>query len=123
MILSRTGGVPKRRRTPARCNRVAKSPTEPLQPDLTRREPTKEKKNLMDNTQDELKAHLMQTDQEFRRLVEQHSQYDRRLDEIESKPHVTPEDEIEEHRIKKLKLHLKDQMNEILGRHRTQSVA
>jgi len=79
--------------------------------------------NLMDNTQDELKAHLMRTDEEFRRLVEKHTQYDHLLDEIESKPHVTPEDEIEEHRIKKLKLQLKDQMNEILGRHRTQSVA
>jgi len=77
----------------------------------------------MDNTQDELKAHLMQTDEEFRRLVEQHAQYKRQLDEIESKPYVTPQDEIEEHRIKKLKLHLKDQMNQILGRHRTQSVA
>lgn len=77
----------------------------------------------MDNTQDELKAHLTQTDQEFRRLVEQHTNYDHQLDEIESKTYVTPEDEIEEHRIKKLKLHLKDQMNEILGRHRTQSVA
>ena len=65
----------------------------------------------MDNTQDELKAHLMRTDEEFRRLVEKHTQYDHLLDEIE------------EHRIKKLKLHLKDQMNEILGRHRTQSVA
>jgi uncharacterized protein YdcH (DUF465 family) len=77
----------------------------------------------MDTTQDELKAHLMQTDSEFRRLVELHTQYDRQLDAIEAKPHVTPEDEIEEHRLKKLKLHLKDQMNEVLGRHRTQSVA
>jgi uncharacterized protein len=77
----------------------------------------------MDTTQDELKAHLMQTDMEFRRLGELHTQYDRQLDAIESKPYVTPEDEIEEHRLKKLKLHLKDQMNEILGRHRTHSVA
>jgi uncharacterized protein len=77
----------------------------------------------MDNTLDELKTHLMRTDEEFRRLVEKHTEYDQLLDQIESKPYVTPTDEIEEHRIKKLKLHLKDQMNEILGRHRTHSVA
>jgi uncharacterized protein len=77
----------------------------------------------MDNTLDELKTHLMRTDEEFRRLVEKHTEYDQLLGQIESKPHVTPSDEIEEHRIKKLKLHLKDQMNEILGRHRTHSVA
>jgi uncharacterized protein YdcH (DUF465 family) len=77
----------------------------------------------MDNTLDELKTHLMRTDEEFRRLVEKHTEYDQLLGQIGSKPHVTPSDEIEEHRIKKLKLHLKDQMNEILGRHRTHSVA
>ena len=73
----------------------------------------------MENTHESLKAHLMQTDAEFRRLVEQHAQYDRQLEAIESKSRVSPEDEMEEHRLKKLKLHTKDQMNQILNRHRT----
>jgi len=37
------------------------------------------------------------------------------IEEIESKPHVTGEDELEEQRLKKLKLHVKDEMNEILA--------
>ena len=77
----------------------------------------------MENTQEELKAHLMQTDEAFRRLAEQHSQYHKQLEAIESKLHLTPEDEVEEHRLKKLKLHLKDQMNQIMSRYRAQHVA
>ena len=77
----------------------------------------------MENTQDDLKAHLMKTDDEFRRLAEQHSQYHRQLEALEAKPFLTPQDEIEEHRLKKLKLQLKDQMNQIMSRYRAQNVA
>lgn len=78
---------------------------------------------LMENTQDDLKAHLMKTDDEFRRLAEQHSQYHRQLEALEAKPYLTPQEEIEEHRLKKLKLQLKDQMNQIMSRYRAQNVA
>jgi len=77
----------------------------------------------MENTQDELKAHLMKTDQEFRHLAEQHAQYHKQLEALEAKPRLTPEEELEEHRLKKIKLRLKDEMNGILTRHRTQNVA
>jgi uncharacterized protein len=77
----------------------------------------------MEQVQEELKAHLLATSEEFRQLAAQHAEYKRQLEEIESKPHVTPEDEAEEHRIKKLKLHLKDQMNEILARSRAEQMA
>jgi uncharacterized protein YdcH (DUF465 family) len=77
----------------------------------------------MENTQEDLKAHLMQTNEEFRRLAEQHSQYHQQLEALEAKSHLTPQDEIEEHRLKKLKLHLKDQMNQILSRNRDRQVA
>jgi uncharacterized protein YdcH (DUF465 family) len=36
---------------------------------------------------------------------------------------VTPEDEVEEHRIKKLKLHVKEQMNEVMARYKAAKVA
>jgi uncharacterized protein YdcH (DUF465 family) len=71
----------------------------------------------------ELKAHLMATSEEFRQLAAQHAEYERQLDAIEAKPHVTPEDEVEEHRIKKLKLHVKDQMNDILAHSKAEKVA
>ncbi|HTM14002.1 MAG TPA: YdcH family protein [Bryobacteraceae bacterium] len=77
----------------------------------------------MEQSQTELKAHLMATSEEFRQLAAQHAEYDRLLDAIEAKPHVTPQDEVEEHRIKKLKLRVKDQMNEIMARYRAAKVA
>ena len=74
----------------------------------------------MENTQEELKAHLLQTDEEFRHLAEQHAQFHKQLEALEAKLHLSPQEEMEEHRLKKLKLHLKDQMNGIMTRHRTQ---
>jgi uncharacterized protein YdcH (DUF465 family) len=80
-------------------------------------------RTLMENAQEELKAHLMKTDEEFRHLAEQHAQYHKQLEALEAKPRLTPEEELEEHRLKKLKLRLKDQMNGIVSRNRTQNVA
>lgn len=77
----------------------------------------------MENTQEELKAHLMATDEEFRHLAEQHAQFHKQLEALEAKPHLTPEEELEEHRLKKMKLRIKDQMNGIISRHRPQNVA
>ncbi len=77
----------------------------------------------MENMQEDLKAHLMQTDDEFRQLAAQHSEYHHQLETIESKPWLTPQDEVEEHRLKKLKLHCKDQMIQIMNRYRAQQVA
>ena len=72
---------------------------------------------------EELKAYLTQSNEEFRNLVAQHSEYERLINEIEAKPHLTEQDEIEEHRLKKLKLHAKDLMQEMVKRYRTQEVA
>ena len=73
--------------------------------------------------QDDIKAYLMQSNEEFRALAEKHSSYAKLIDEIESKAHLTEQDEIEEHRLKKLKLHLKDQMQEMINRHRSTAAA
>jgi uncharacterized protein YdcH (DUF465 family) len=67
---------------------------------------------------EELKAHLMATDPHFRALAEEHAQLKQRLQVIEAKDHLTLEDEDQEHQIKKQKLLLKDQMNDILARSR-----
>jgi uncharacterized protein YdcH (DUF465 family) len=71
--------------------------------------------------QEDVKAHLLATDDQFRSLAEQHAQLKKQIEEIESKPHVTGADELEEQRLKKLKLYLKDQMNRMLmqSRHAT----
>lgn len=43
----------------------------------------------------------------------QHQGHERRLEELRSKAFLTPDEEIEEKRLKKLKLHLKDQMERL----------
>lgn len=74
-------------------------------------------------TQDEeLKAHLLSTNEQFRSLAEQHAHLKHQIEAIESKPHVTGEDELEEQRLKKLKLSLKDQMNGLLASYKHASV-
>ena len=74
------------------------------------------------NTQDQIKAHLISTSEEFRKMVEDHSSYDRRLKELEALDHLSMEQEAEEHRLKKLKLLLKDHMTEMLSRSDLQAV-
>jgi uncharacterized protein YdcH (DUF465 family) len=47
---------------------------------------------------------------EFRRLVQEHSQFSQRLDSLTHKRYLTEDEKLEEVRLKKLKLRLKDQM-------------
>ena len=75
------------------------------------------------NAQEEIRAHLIATDEEFGRLFSQHSEFARKLDLLEAIPHLTYDEELEETRLKKLKLRLKDQMEAILSRYRSQQVA
>jgi uncharacterized protein YdcH (DUF465 family) len=77
----------------------------------------------MDTSQEEIKAHLMATSEEFRSLAEKHAQLHKRLEELEYKPRLTPEDEAEEQQLKKQKLRLKDQMNAIMARYKAKQVA
>ena len=69
---------------------------------------------------EDIKTHLMQTSEEFRELARRHQSLDEKVAQLEHDPLATAEDEIEEHRLKKIKLHLKDQMEEILSRYKTQ---
>ena len=53
---------------------------------------------------------LLASSDEFRRLAEEHSGYARRLESLTGKKYLSEEEKIEEVRLKKLKLHVKDQM-------------
>jgi uncharacterized protein YdcH (DUF465 family) len=75
------------------------------------------------NAEEELKAHLMKTNEEFHRLSSQHSDFATKLDALEALPHLTHEEQLEETRLKKLKLRLKDQMEAILSQYRSKQVA
>ena len=73
--------------------------------------------------QEELKAHLMATNEEYRQLASQHSEFAHKLDELEALPYLTDQEQLEEHRLKKINLQLKDQMEAILSHNRHQQVA
>jgi uncharacterized protein YdcH (DUF465 family) len=68
-------------------------------------------------TEEQLKAHLMSTDERFRHLAEQHHTLDGQLMALESKLHLTDEEQLEEARLKKLKLRMKDEMQSMLHHH------
>ena len=50
---------------------------------------------------------------ELQRLVQEHSQYSQRLESLTQKRFLTDDEKLEEVRLKKLKLRLKDQMQDI----------
>ena len=72
---------------------------------------------------EELKAHLMATNEEYRGLASQHSEFAHKLDELEALPHLTDQEQLEETRLKKLKLRLKDQMEAIMSHTRPPQIA
>jgi uncharacterized protein YdcH (DUF465 family) len=78
---------------------------------------------MENRTQDDLITHLLATDEHFRTLHEQHTEYSKLIDQIEARKLVTDGDELEEQRLKKLKLHAKDEMNDFLSRYRTAAVS
>ncbi len=59
---------------------------------------------------------LFQTDAEYQRLVEQHRQYEQELQRISKSPYLSSEDLLEEIKLKKMKLHCKDEMERIAAR-------
>ena len=99
-------------------------PTEPFRKSDSARQPHWEELPNMERIElEELKAHLMATNEEYRGLASQHSEFAHKLDELEALPHLTYDQELEETRLKKLKLRLKDQMEAILSHYRSQQVA
>lgn len=72
---------------------------------------------------EDLKAELITTDDEFRRLYEEHQESERRLEELNQKTLLSQEDETEEKKLKLHKLVLKDRMEEILRAHREARVS
>ena len=56
---------------------------------------------------------LLATHEEFRKLAQEHSSYEQRLSSLTHKRYLTDDEKLEEVRLKKLKLRLKDQMHSL----------
>jgi uncharacterized protein len=59
------------------------------------------------------KDELLTSNEEFRKLAQEHTQYAKRLDSLTQKRYLSEDEKLEEVRLKKLKLRLKDQMESI----------
>jgi len=62
---------------------------------------------------------LKKENEEFRKLYEEHRQLDSILDEMNKKPYLTPEEEIEKKRMQKEKLYKKDKMAEMIRQYKS----
>ena len=78
---------------------------------------------MENHTDEECKEHLLATSDRFRALAEQHAQLKQQVEAIEAKSHVTGDDEIEEQRLKKHKLQVKDEMLDMIEQSKHTSVA
>ena len=70
--------------------------------------------------EEEIKDQLMSSNPEFRRLFEEHRDYEGRLKKLHNLHHMTEQDHLEEIQLKKRKLHLKDQMNSMISKFRVE---
>ena len=66
---------------------------------------------------EEIRQSLLEADPEFRRLAEEHFRCEVQLEQIHDEPYINSEDLIQESVLKKLKLHLKDQMEMMVARY------
>jgi uncharacterized protein YdcH (DUF465 family) len=61
----------------------------------------------------QVREQLLASNEQFRQLATQHSQYAQQLETLVQKKYLSEEEKIEEVRLKKLKLRLKDQMQSL----------
>jgi len=65
---------------------------------------------------EELKRQLLQSDEEYQQLATQHHDLDDKIHDLTARHYLSEPEQIAEAQLKKRKLHLKDQMENILRR-------
>jgi len=70
--------------------------------------------------QSEARERLLKEDVHFRHLVEEHQQFEARLEALQSSRWLSDQEELEKIRLKKMKLSIKDEMESILRQRATE---
>jgi len=68
----------------------------------------------------EIIQQYISTDAELKRRMEEHEEYERKLQEFNRRIYLTPDEDIEKKRLQKLKLAGRDRIESILAKYRSQ---
>ncbi len=64
-----------------------------------------------------VRERLMASDAEFQRLAQEHSRYEAQLEQLSKSPYLSSEDIVQQATLKKLKLRVKDAMEQLVARY------
>ncbi len=68
----------------------------------------------------DIREYLLQSSEAFRKLAREHSAYDEKLSHLLKRSFLSEEERLEEVNLKKLKLRVKDRMEQMIQAHRQQ---
>lgn len=71
----------------------------------------------MGEIRNEVERRLLEEDPEFRKAYESHRDYERQLEELDKRRYLTTEEQLTRKRLQKMKLTMKDRMEEIISRY------
>ena len=72
----------------------------------------------MSSPTEAIREQLMASSEEFQRLREEHARYASQLDQLAAKTYLSEQEQVEEVRLKKMKLRVKDQMEMLVQKAR-----
>ncbi len=72
----------------------------------------------MSSKDQEIIEKLIKENEEFRRYMEEHRELEKKVAELEKKLYLTPDEEMEVKRLKKIKLAGKDKIEEMISRYK-----